>query len=101
MTRQRLTHRKMELGLVYYLTTTMIFPGDNEFWLRQCKIPGASTMAIYFFVNRLRIPPEQKSKLCSTLEASWKDDKGVWMQLKIERTMRRDRNGRYVQEFRG
>lgn len=92
---------KTELGRVYYLTTRMVFPKDKGEFLRQTPIAGASAMAVYLFVRRLSIPDEYKNKLCETLECSWKDRFGVWIQMKIETTRRRDQNGGHkVHDFR-
>lgn len=96
----KFTHRKMELGRVYYLTTTVEFPGDPDVYLRQAPIAGASTMAVYYFVNKLKIPKDQKKQLCEKLETHFRDEKGALIRMKIETTRRNDQNASKKVKFR-
>lgn len=84
---------KTELGRVYYLTTMITFPMDKDQWIKQEPIAGASTFSIYRFIKNLNITDEHKQKLCKNLETSWKDNQGVWIQLRIETTKRNDKWG--------
>lgn len=93
-------NKKVELGRVWYFTTYLHFP-DQETWVKQEPIPGASTTSILSFVSSLDgLPLEAKKKLCRDLEVSWKVPvsrhhpiRGVWFQCVIESTKRRDKWG--------
>lgn len=83
----------LQLGKVYYLTTELMFPRDRDHWVKQEPIAGSSTQAVYFFINQLGIPTENKTQLFRTLETSWKDPGGVWVKLTIEPTKREKKWG--------
>lgn len=84
---------KTEVGIVHYLTLRLMFPQDKDEWIQQRPIPASTVQGIFFFIGNLKLSQELKSKLFRELECSWKDDRGVWHQLRIETTHRRDKWG--------
>ncbi len=84
---------KTEVGQVHYLTTRLTFPRDRDQWVRQSHIPASTAQGIFFYIGSLGISDELKRKLFSNLECSWKDRRGVWIQLVIERTKRNKKWG--------
>jgi hypothetical protein len=87
------TKTKTEMGRVHYLTTWLTFPHDKDEWVKQEPIAGASTRAVFRFINGLKVPDLAKADLCRKLETSWKDNNGVWVRLKIETTKRNKKWG--------
>lgn len=93
MSRTKVTRSKTEMGRVHYLTTWLTFPHDRDEWVKQEPIAGASTVAVFRFINGLNIHDFAKVELCRKLETSWKDHNGVWIRLKIETTKRNKKWG--------
>jgi hypothetical protein len=88
---------KLVQGIQLYFTTRLMFPHDKDEWVKQEPIPTRTTMGVMHFVECMKLPDELKSRLCRDLEASWKDARGVWIQIKIEATRRNRKWGNAFQ----
>jgi hypothetical protein len=75
------------------MTMRLVFPHDKEEWIQQTHIPASTVRGIFFYIGNMRLSSELKTKLCRDLECSWKMPDGVWMQLRIEMTKRRNNWG--------
>lgn len=83
----------IENGAQFYMTTRLVFPRDKDEWIRQEPIPSRTPMGVMHFIEMLKLTDDQKKALCNSLECSWKNPDGVWVQIKIERTVRNKKWG--------
>jgi len=78
---------KIEPGIVYYLTTKLTFPMDNDEWTKQEAFTGSLEA---FLTRSPHLPLQARRMLVNKGRCEWKDDRGTWIRLFVEKEKHSD-----------